>query len=156
MKTRTLRSGGASIALIAAGALLAVCFSCQKSNLNENEGKASALKIASLLNGTVLHGSVATQTDANQIALNYNNSNKIIFIAKLEDSGYPDVGTSQSADVIISRYGVYVNDLEHNKSFFLANNDPASINKFMEVKSMAGNGGDVVRIGGTTTVNASN
>ncbi len=141
---------GMITALIAAMLL----FSCKKSSLETVSVKNDMVEAAKVLGGTVLSGNVTTESNENEIAVNYNNGNKLILIEKIRGSEPITINSILSAQVIISTYGVILKDLSNNKIFFLTNNDSESMKMFEEVKSLFDRNLQSATVFGVTVVNA--
>ena len=107
-----------------------------------------------VLDGTVLSGNVTTESNENEIALNYNNGNKFILIEKIQGTERISINSIQSAEVITSKYGVILKDLSNNKIFLLTNNDSESLKMFEQVKSLFGKNLQSATVFGVTIVNA--
>lgn len=135
--------------LIAAVFLL----SCKKSSVETVSVKDDMAKAAKVLDGTILSGNIATESDENQIALNYNNGNKFILIEKIQNAEPISINGIQSAEVITSKYGVILKDLSNNKIFLLTNNDSESLKMFEEVKSLFDKTSQSAIVFGVTIVN---
>lgn len=137
-------------------ALVAVMFllSCKKGFVETTSVKNDMAEAAKVLNGKVLSGSVRSETNENEIALNYNNGNKYIFMEKIQDTEPISINSTYSAELITSKYGVVLKDLSNNKIFLLTNNDSESIKMFEAVKSIFAKDFQNVAIFGITVVNA--
>ena len=59
-------------------------FSCKKGSAETVSVKNDMAEAAKVLDGTVLSGNVTTESNENEIALNYNNGNKFILIEKIQ------------------------------------------------------------------------
>lgn len=137
-------------------ALVAVMllFSCKKGSLETVSVKNDMVEAAKVLGGTVLSGNVTTESNENEIAVNYNNGNKLILIEKIQGSEPITINSILSAQVIISTYGVILKDLSNNKIFLLTNNDSESMKMFEEVKSLFDRNLQSATVFGVTVVNA--
>ncbi len=129
-------------------------FSCKKGSVETVPVKNDMVEAAKVLDGTVLSGNVTTESNENEIALNYNNGNKFILIGKIQGTEPISINSIQSAEVITSKYGVILKDLSNNKIFLLTNNDSESLKMFEEVKSLFGKNLQSVTVFGVTIVNA--
>ncbi len=129
-------------------------FSCKKGSVETASVKNDMVEAAKVLDGTVLSGHVTTESNENEIALNYNNGNKFILIEKIQGTEPISINSIQSAEVITSKYGVILKDLSNNKIFLLTNNDSESIKMFEEVKSLFGKNLQSATVFGVTIVNA--
>jgi hypothetical protein len=129
-------------------------FSCKKGSVESVSVKNDMAEAAKVLGGTVLSGNVTTESNENEIALNYNNGNKFIFIEKIQGKEPISINGIQSAEVITSKYGVILKDLSNNKIFLLTNNDSESLKMFEEVKSLFGKNLQSTTVFGVTIVNA--
>ena len=129
-------------------------FSCKKGSVETVSVKNDMVDAAKVLDGTVLSGNVTTESNENEIALNYNNGNKFILIEKLPGTEPISINSIQSAEVITSKYGVILKDLSNNKIFLLTNNDSESLKMFEEVKSLFGKNLQSATVFGVTIVNA--
>jgi hypothetical protein len=129
-------------------------FSCKKGSVETVPVKNDMVEAAKLLDGTVLSGNVTTESNENEIALNYNNGNKVIFIEKIQGAEPFSINSLESAEVITSKYGVILKDLSNNKIFLLTNNDSESLKMFEEVKSLFGKSLQSATVFGVTIVNA--
>lgn len=129
-------------------------FSCKKGSVETVSVKNDMVEAAKVLDGTVLSGNVTTESNENEIALNYNNGNKFILIEKIQGTEPISINSIQSAEVITSKYGVILKDLSNNKIFLLTNNDSESLKMFEEVKSLFGKNLQSATVFGVTIVNA--
>ncbi len=137
-------------------ALVAVMFllSCKKGFVETTSVKNDMAEAAKVLNGKVLSGSVRSETNENEIALNYNNGNKYIFMEKIQDTEPISINSTYLAELITSKYGVVLKDLSNNKIFLLTNNDSKSIKMFEANKSIFARDFQNVVVFGITVVNA--
>ena len=129
-------------------------FSCKKDSIETVSVKNDMVEAAKVLDGTVLSGNVTTESNENEIALNYNNGNKFILIEKVQGTEPIRINSIQSAEVITSKYGVILKDLLTNKIFLLTNNDSESLKMFEGVKSLFGKNLQSAIVFGVTVVNA--
>ena len=129
-------------------------FSCKKGSVEPVSVKNDMVEAAKVLDGTVLSGNVTTESNENEIALNYNNGNKFILIEKIQGTERISINSIQSAEVITSKYGVILKDLSNNKIFLLTNNDSESLKMFEQVKSLFGKNLQSATVFGVTIVNA--
>jgi hypothetical protein len=136
--------------------LLAVMllFSCKKGAVETVSVKSDMVEAAKVLDGTVLSGNVTVESNESEIALNYNNGNKVILIEKIQGTESISINNIQSAEVITSKYGVILKDLSNNKIFLLTNNDSESLKMFEEVKPLFGKDLQGTAVFGVTIVNA--
>ncbi len=129
-------------------------FSCKKGSVETVSVKSDMVEAAKVLDGTVLSGNVSVESNESEIALNYNNGNKVILIEKIQGTEPISINSIQSAEVITSKYGVILKDLSNNKIFLLTNNDSESLKMFKEVKSLFGKDLQSTTVFGVTIVNA--
>lgn len=129
-------------------------FSCKKDSVETISVKNDMVEAAKVLDGTVLSGNVTTESNENEIALNYNDGNKFILIEKIQGTEPISINSIKSAEVITSKYGVILKDLSNNKIFLLTNNDSESRKMFEEVKSLFGKNLQSATVFGVTIVNA--
>lgn len=129
-------------------------FSCKKGSVETVSVKSDMVEAAKVLDGTVLSGNVTVESNESEIALNYNNGNKVILIEKIQGTEPISINSIQSAEVITSKYGVILKDLSNNKIFLLTNNDSESLKMFKEVKSLFGKDLQSTTVFGVTIVNA--
>lgn len=137
-------------------AVLAVMFlfSCKKSSVENVSVKNDMTTAAKMIDGIVFSGTITSESDESEVALNYNNGNKFILIMKIPYAESFNINNMQSAEVITSKYGVILKDLSTNKVFLLANNDLESIKKFEAVQSLFDKISQSATIFGTTIVNS--
>ncbi len=129
-------------------------FSCKK-NSDENVAvKNDMVTAAKMIDGAVLAGTITSESDESEVALNYNNGNRFILITKIADAESINIDNMQSAEVITSKYGVIIKDVSTNKVFLLANNDLESIKKFEAVQSLFDKNFQSATIFGITIVNS--
>jgi hypothetical protein len=129
-------------------------FSCKKSSVEKVSVKNDMVTAAKMIDGAVLSGTITSESDENEVALNYNNGNKLILITKIADAESININNMQSAEVITSKYGVIIKDVSTNKVFLLANNDLESIKKFEAVQSLFDKNFESATIFGITIVNS--
>jgi hypothetical protein len=145
-----MRNITCGLALIAACAIIQ--FSCQKPANSDVTAKDDLTETAALVKGTVLYGSITSESDADALNLAYNSGRKYIILQKL--AGGPDLSVNiPSAGVILSQYGVIIKDLNKNSYFLFANNDPISIGQFKSVESQVSGSVQNSLIFGSTIVN---
>lgn len=120
------------IALITACVIIQ--FSCKKSANSDMTSKDDLTKTAALVKGTVLYGSLTSESDDHEVSLTYNHGQKYIILEKL--AGESNFSANiPSAGVILSTYGVIIKDESLNSYLLLTNNDPTSIGQFKTVES---------------------
>jgi hypothetical protein len=129
-------------------------FSCKKGSVEIVSVKNDMAEATKLLGGAVLSGNVTTESNENEIALNYNNGNKFILIEKIQGTEPISINGIKSAEVITSKYGIILKDLSNNKIFLLMNNDSESLKMFEEVKPLFGKNLQSATVFGVTIVNA--
>lgn len=129
-------------------------FSCKKGSVGTVSVKSDMVEAAKVLNGTVLSGNVTVESNESEIALNYNNGNKVILIEKIQGTESISINSIKSAKVITSKYGVILKDLSNNKIFLLTNNDSESLKMFEDVKPLFGKDLQSTTVFGVTIVNA--
>ncbi len=129
-------------------------FSCKKSSVENVSQKNDMITAAKMIDGTALSGTITSESDENEVALNYNNGNKFILITKIADAESININNMQSAEVITSKYGVIIKDVSTNKVFLLVNNDLESIKKFEAVQSLFDKNFESATIFGITIVNS--
>jgi hypothetical protein len=130
--------------------------SCTKSVEGSTDVTKNMDQIARLLGSRTISGSIAAGRSDGELALNYNHGSKIILIDELAGADHLYVKSMQSADLIISKYGVVILDPSNNTLILMENNDPESIGKFSQVKSLLPAYDDCTRIFGTTVINGEN
>ena len=156
MTTKNSKLSGSIIfpGMITVVVAVMLLFSCKKSSVETVSVKNDMVEAAKVLDGAVLSGNVTTESNENEIALNYNNGNKFILIEKIQGTEPISINSIQSAEVITSKYGVILKDLSNNKIFLLANNDSESLKMFEEVKYLFGKNLQSATVFGVTIVNA--
>jgi hypothetical protein len=138
------------IALIAACGIIP--FSCKKAANNEMMSKDDLTETAALVKGTVLFGSLTSESDADALNLAYNSGRKYIILFKL--AGGPNLSVNiPSAGIILSKYGVIIKDLNRDSYLLFTNNDPTSIEQFKTAESHVGGSVQNSLIYGSTIVN---
>lgn len=111
-------------------------FSCKKEDANHS--KKDLNEVAASLGGTKLTGSITIVTEGNESAIVFNSTDKLVIIS-LQESESLRAGTINSAELIISRYGVMVKDVAKNEVWLLSNNDKESKTKFEHARSLFSN-----------------
>lgn len=157
MKTKNFRflSGRIILPGLTTGILFMVLFfSCKKEDNQIASFKNNMREAANTLDSKVISGTITTESNENEIALNYNNGNKFIVVDKIKNAESFNINSIQSAEIITSEYGVVIKDLTNNKVFLLANNDVKSLKKFETIKSIFANNSQSATIFGVTIVNA--
>ena len=129
-------------------------FSCKKSSVEDISVKNDMTTAAKMIDGTILSGTITSESDESEVALNYNNGNKFILITKITDAESININNMQSAEVITSKYGVIIKNVSTNKVFLLANNDSESIKKFKALQSLFDKNFQSATIFGTTIINS--
>lgn len=129
-------------------------FACKKDAGETKTPGESMDEIALILDGKTLSGSVESISAGNELALNYDNGRQFILIAKMPGVLDVDANSSQSAELITSKYGVVIKDLNTKKIWLFANNDEESILKFEEIKSRLTGSYQSTVVFGTTIVQA--
>ena len=112
-------------------------FSCKKEDA-DNYSKKDSNEVAVSLEGTKLTGSITIVTEDNESAIMFDNSDKLVIIG-LAESESLRAGTINSAELIVSKYGVMVKDVAKNEVWLLANNDEESKRKFEYVRTLLPN-----------------
>jgi hypothetical protein len=137
--------------------LMAACgiiqFSCKKPANSDLTSKDDLTKTAALVKGTVLYGSLSSESDDHEVSLTYNDGQKYIILEKLA-SGANFSANIPSAGLILSKYGVIIKDESKNSYLLLTNNDPTSIEQFKTVESQLSGSVQNSLIYGETLVNA--
>ena len=156
MKTRNAKLPGKILfpGIITVLVAVVLLFSCKKDAVETVSIKNDMVSAAKILNGAVLSGTITSEMDENEVALNYNNGNKFILISKIADAENININNMQSAEVITSMYGVILKDVSTDKVFLLSNNDLESIKKFASVQLLFDNNFQSVTIFGTTIINS--
>lgn len=129
-------------------------FSCKKNSVDTIPEKSNMTDAAKVISGNLLTGNLRVESNEEEIALDYNNGDKIILVTKIPKTEVANINNMQSAEVITSKYGIILKDLSNNKIFFLVNNDSESTNKFETVQSLFTTGFQSDKIFGTTIVNS--
>jgi hypothetical protein len=107
-------------------------FSCKKEDATH--AKKDLNEVTASLGGTKLTGSITIVTEGNESAIMFNNPDKLVIIGLAESESFR-AGTMNSAELIVSRYGVIVKDESKNEVWLLANNDEESKSKFEYVRT---------------------
>jgi hypothetical protein len=142
--------------IISGIALAAACgviqFSCKKPANSHVTAKDDLTETAALVKGKVLYGSITSESDADALNLAYNSGRKYIILQKI--AGGPSLSVNiLSAGVILSPYGVIIEDLDKNSYLLFTNNDPTSIEQFKTVESQVSGSVQCSLIYGSTIVN---
>jgi hypothetical protein len=140
-----------AILIICAGSVIPL--SCKKSSIKDISFKDDLIGAANMVNGTVLYGSLTSESNNNQIGLSYNNGQKYIIIDKLPGRNNLSINIP-SAGLILSECGVIIKDESKNSFLLLANNDPRSITQFKTLASHLNGSIQSSLIYGLTVVNA--
>lgn len=135
------------------GACGMIQFSCKKSVNNDMPSRDDLAEAADVVKGTVLHGSLTSESDDHQIGITYNSGQKYIILDKLAAGNTLTVNIP-SAGLILSDYGVIIKDESKNSYLLLAINDPKSILQFKAVESRLNGSIQRVLIYGVTVVNS--
>src|SRR5215831_17290208 len=154
MRHRNSKSGASRLSFllfIGLGAMVFL-FSCKKDLVNRAYSKNDIAEATRVLAGELITGNITSESDKNELALNYNNNNKIILIDKLTNTECPDIGDIKSAEVMISNYGIIIKDLSLNKTFLFMNNDEKSIEKFKSIQLLFTGKIQPVIVFGTTII----
>ena len=109
--------------------MLVQAIACSKKNELPQQPVAMQ-KIATLLEGEVLNGSITTESDEEGLALWCNGGKILIAIGKLASTTFTDPGHLEHAEVVYSAYGIVVRDVTSNKTWFYIQNDAQSQQRF--------------------------
>jgi hypothetical protein len=138
-------------------ALMTACgiiqFSCKKPANSDLTSKGDLTKTAALVKGTVLYGSLTSDSDDQEVSLTYNDGQKYIILEKLAGAANFSANIP-SAGLVLSDYGVIIKDESKNSYLFLTNNDPTSIEQFKMVEAQLSGSVQHSLIYGVTVVNA--
>src|SRR5215469_15577478 len=129
LPVRTIMYG---MTLIAACAVT-IC-SCNKPANSDMTAKDDLTETAALVKGTVLYGSLTSESDDHSVTLTYNEGRKYFILEKLAGQASFSVNIS-SAGVILSKYGVIIKDESKNAYLLFVNNDPSAIEQFKAVET---------------------
>ena len=129
-------------------------FSCKKIASVLTPSGDNMDEIAKILNGKRISGSLMSRNDENVWAINYNNGVQFFLIDKLPGAQNFNFNSTQSAQIIISIYGVLIKDVNNNKIFLFINNEKESLKKFEVIKSTLNTNYESTSIFGTTIVNS--
>jgi hypothetical protein len=129
-------------------------FSCKKSSVENVAAKNDMVTAAKMIDGAVLSGTITSESDESEVALNFNSGNKFILIAKIAGAESIHINNMQSAELITSKYGVIIKNVSTDKIFLLANNDLESIKKIKAVQSLFDKNFQNATIFGITIVNS--
>ncbi|HLX92133.1 MAG TPA: hypothetical protein VKR32_10645 [Puia sp.] len=136
---------------------LALFCPCGKTTTDlKTDNTATMERIADLLEGNRICGSIRSSENISQLVLNYQNGTKLIIIDKLPSVDEEYISRVQAADLIISKCGVVLRDLSNNTLILMENNDSTSIARFNSVRSIISDNYTSTRIFGVTTVNKDN
>lgn len=123
----------AGIALACKGMLFLLLFmpatSCRK-NSTANNLPADLKQVAVKLDGTLVTGSLMSESDNEGLAVLYNNSKELLLIEKIKSSHLATPGEIKHAEIVCSSYGIIIRDTDNNKTWFYIQNDEKSKRKF--------------------------
>ncbi|HEY4875703.1 MAG TPA: hypothetical protein VIH86_09045 [Puia sp.] len=156
MKNSTRRRKIAIIGFACSLAATSFLFSCKKDNTSAMISQNKFDEAAKILDGTKLTGSMTSSISENELAINYNNGSQYILIDEIPGSGKININSNESSELIISKYGLIINDKSNGKILLLPNNDEESIQKFETVKLLLKNNYESSLIFGTTILNSEN
>src|SRR5471030_2014869 len=91
------------LGMITALASIMLLFSCKKGSVENISVKNDMVEAAKIIDGEVLSGNIMSESDENEVALNYNNGNKFILITKIAAAEKIHINNMQSAEVITSK-----------------------------------------------------
>jgi hypothetical protein len=155
MTTKNSKVSGTKIlpGMVTAVIAIMLLSSCKKNSVENAAVKNDMVTAAKMIDGAVLSGTITSESDESEVALNYNNGNKFILIAKIAGAESIHINNMQSAELITSKYGVIIKNVSTDKVFLLANNDSESIKKFKAVRSLFDKNFQSATIFGITIVN---
>jgi len=109
--------------------MLVQAIACSKNNAVPQQ-PVSMQKMANMLEGEMLNGSISTESDEEGLALWCNGGKILIAIGKLASNTFTDPGNIEHAQVVYSNYGIIVRDITNNKTWFYIQNDAQSQQRF--------------------------
>jgi hypothetical protein len=156
MTTKNLKLAGSRMfpAMVIIFVTATFFFSCKKSTHEVVPVKNDMVEAARVLDSKVISGNITTQSNEEEIALNYNSGDQLILIEKIKGMGFVNISSIKSAEIITSKYGIILKDAGSNSIFLLANNDPESIKMFERIKPFFSNNTQSATVFGVTVVNA--
>jgi hypothetical protein len=154
MKNSTNRRKTAIIGFVCILAATSFLFSCKKDNTGVMISQNKFDEAAKILDGIKLSGSITSSIAANELAINYNNGSQYILIDEIPGSGKIKINSSESSELVTSKYGLIVNDKSSGKILLFSNNDEESIQKFEDVKLLFKNNYESSLIFGTVIINS--
>lgn len=128
--------------------------SCKK-DLSQNTPASNiddTYKLAEIISGKVLSGSITSTDEENLQSINLNSGSQFVLVQNIPGQPNFKIASSPFAELVTSAYGVIVKDKVHNGLLLLANNDAESIKKFKQVEAALHNRYKIAVIYGTTVI----
>ncbi len=148
---RSMFLGGLVVIIL----MVTILISCKK-DVSQNTTASNiddTYKLAEIISGKVLSGSITSTDEEGLQSINFNNGSQFVLVQKIPGLCNIKIPASPFAELVTSSYGVIVKDKAHNGLLLLANNDAESIKKFKQVEAALHNLYKSTLIYGTTVIN---